>query len=338
MQATLRIAVEEVSQVAEARRAARTQAEEIGFDATRCERVAIVVTEAATNILKHAVRGEILINSIPPENGHTLPGLEILALDRGPGIDNLEKCLQDGYSTGSTPGQGLGAIFRLSTFADIYTAPDKGTALIARWEWPRTGVDREFQPGAIGAVNISKTGQTVCGDSWGAARCPDYTILLIADGLGHGYEASLASNDAVRVLREHPALEPKPLLELSHLALRSSRGAAVAVAHIDRVRGKLTFCGVGNISAQIYSGTQPRQHLVSVNGTVGHQNPPIREFSYPWPQNGVLVLHSDGLVSATSLDAHPGLVLRDPSLIAGLLYRDYARGNDDATVVVVKDT
>jgi hypothetical protein len=125
-------------------------------------------------------------------------------------------------------------------------------------------------------------------------------------------------------------------VERAHQALRSSRGAAVAVARIDRTQGVLTFAGVGNISGQVYSGAQGGPHLVSVNGTAGHQTSRIKEFSYPWPADGMLVMHSDGLSSHTGLEAHPGLALRDPSLIAGVLYRDFARGNDDATVVVAR--
>jgi anti-sigma regulatory factor (Ser/Thr protein kinase) len=337
MPATIRVPIEDSSQIAECRRMARERASELAFDETRAEEVAIVVTEAGTNILKHAVRGEILINSVAMENGQANPSLEILALDRGPGFDNLERCLRDGYSTGSSPGQGLGAIFRLSSYADIYSRPGKGTVMVARWTCPRVARPSDLPPLAIGAVNVCKTGEVVCGDCWGAVQANGHATLLLADGLGHGYEANVASQEAVRILRERPDIEPQAMLEFAHLALRSSRGAAVAVARINRPLGKLTFAGIGNISAQIYSGSHPQQHLVSVNGTAGHQVRQIREFSYPWPDNGVLILHSDGLQSSTGLEADPGLALRDPSLIAGLLYRDYSRGHDDATVVVVKD-
>jgi hypothetical protein len=185
-------------------------------------------------------------------------------------------------------------------------------------------------------VSVAKRGEEACGDSWGAVQTDEFTTILMADGLGHGYEASVASLEAVRMLRVHPALTAIGLVERVHQALRSSRGAAVAVAKIDRWREKITFCGVGNISGQIYAGSAARQHLVSVNGTAGHQTQRIREFSYPWPAEGMLVLHSDGLVTATSLEAQQALALRDPSLIAGLLYRDFSRGQDDATVVVAR--
>jgi serine phosphatase RsbU (regulator of sigma subunit) len=164
----------------------------------------------------------------------------------------------------------------------------------------------------------------------------DRATILLADGLGHGLEAKTASMEAVRMLHNHADLSPGELVERTHQALRSSRGAAVAVARIDRERGMLTFCGIGNISGHIYAGSRAGQHLVSVNGTAGFQTQRIREFSYPWPDTGMLVMYSDGLASNTSVENHSGLALRDPTLIAGVLYRDFARRNDDATAVVAK--
>ena len=136
--------------------------------------------------------------------------------------------------------------------------------------------------------------------------------------------------------RAAPVFMPKALLTRVHQALRSSRGAAVAIASIDRTRGKLTFAGVGNIAARIYAGSEGRQNLVSLNGTAGHQCDRIQDFSYLWPEDGLLVLHSDGLSTGTGLEPYPGLAARDPALIAGVLYRDFCRGRDDATVIIAK--
>ncbi len=183
---------------------------------------------------------------------------------------------------------------------------------------------------------VPKPGQEVCGDSWGAEQSGDVSTFLMADGLGHGLDAKTAAIEAVRMLRLTPDLSPGGLLERAHLALRSSRGAAVAVARIDRFDNSVIFAGVGNISAQIYSGAKSSQHLVSVHGTAGFQTPKIKEFRYSWPQDGILVMHSDGLSSNTGMEGHPGLAQRDPALIAGVLYRDFARRNDDATALVAK--
>jgi hypothetical protein len=62
----------------------------------------------------------------------------------------------------------------------------------------------------------------------------------------------------------------------------------------------------------------------------------MSEFTYPWTSTSLVVLSSDGLVSHWSLDAYPGIASRDASLIAAVLYRDFTRERDDATVVVAK--
>jgi anti-sigma regulatory factor (Ser/Thr protein kinase) len=307
---------------------------DLGMDEAGAEHVAIVTTEACTNLLKHASRGQILLQTTT-EGSEAMPLLELLAVDQGPGMDNLDRCLKDGYSTGSSPGQGLGAIQRMSKQSDIYTLPGKGTVVLARWWRSQNG----WKPAAerrVGALNVSKTGEEVCGDSWGCARNDRQLVILVADGLGHGMEAKLASSEAVRQLYENSELPPKALLTRIHQALRSTRGAAVAIAQIDGVRGTLAFVGLGNISARIYAGSAGRQNLVSLNGTAGHQCERIQEFSYPWPEDGLLILHSDGLSTSTGLESYPGLAARDPALIAGVLYRDFCRGHDDATVVVAK--
>jgi len=188
----------------------------------------------------------------------------------------------------------------------------------------------------VGVVNVPKPGQAVCGDAWGAETTQAQAVILVADGLGHGLDAKVASTEAVRIFRQHSNLAPKVLLDYVHQALRSTRGAAVAIARIDTDRGQLDFAGVGNIAAQIYAGGKASQHLVSCHGTVGHQIPRLQEFSYTWPENGVLVLHSDGLSTQEGFEGYARLSSQDPTLVAGILYRDFSRGNDDSTVVVVK--
>jgi anti-sigma regulatory factor (Ser/Thr protein kinase) len=330
----VRIVVEEISQTAEARRAARGMALEMGMDEGGAEHVAIVATEACTNLLKHARGGQVLLQTTTEESD--APSfLELLAVDQGPGMSNLEQCLRDGYSSGSGPGQGLGAIQRMSKQSDIYTLPGKGTVVLARW-WLSPHATKPAGGSRLGAVNVSMPGEDVCGDAWGSARSGDDLVIIVADGLGHGLEARLASAEAVRQLYQEPQLLPKALLMRVHQALRSTRGAAVAVARIDCLRGKLTFAGVGNISARIYAGSESKQNLVSLNGIAGHQCERIQEFSYAWPEDGLLILHSDGLSTSTGLESYPGVAARDPALIAGLLYRDFCRGRDDATVVVAR--
>jgi len=330
---TIRIAIDDSSQTGEARRTGLRMAAEIGLDDTRAGQVAIVVTEACTNILKHARNGEILLYlNQAARDGPAL--LEMLSLDRGPGMHDIEHCIADGYTTGSSLGQGLGAIRRLADESDFYSVPGSGTAILARWIGsPAASRTPRMQ---AAAVNAPKRGEEFCGDAWAFEEHEGLFTLLVADGLGHGYEASQAAQEAVRILQIHPGETPGCMIDFVHRALRSLRGAAVAVARIEPDRGLVSFAGLGNVAARVYTGARPFQHLVSANGTAGHVAGRIREFTYPWPSDGLLIMHSDGLASSTTLSQDPSLILRDPALIAGVLYRDFARVHDDATVVVAR--
>ncbi len=323
--------------MADARRIARGLAARIGLDENLAEQVAIVVTEASTNLLKHAGGGELLLRTTGDVSA-AKPCLEMLALDKGAGMGNLEQCMRDGFSTGGSAGQGLGAIVRLSTEADFYSEAGRGAAVMARWSDPAPPREppQEHSLLQIGVVNVCKPGQDVCGDSWGATQKNEFTTILVADGLGHGINAKTASAEAVRMLHLHPDANPGALVEFAHQALRSSRGAAVAVARIDRSRNEVVFSGIGNISGHIYGADRAAQRMVSGYGTAGFQAHRVKEFRYAWPESGILVMFSDGLGSQAGLETHTGLARRDPSLIAGVLYRDFSRHNDDATVLVAK--
>src|SRR5471032_764035 len=114
------ITVTHASDIAAARRACQRMAQTLGFDDTRCGRLAIIVTEAATNILKHANDGRLYLSLL--HDGDSV-GMEVLALDRGPGIANLGRALQDGVSSAGTAGTGLGALRRLADDFNIYAPP-----------------------------------------------------------------------------------------------------------------------------------------------------------------------------------------------------------------------
>jgi len=309
-----------------------TAARALGFAEKDTNNLALVVTEAATNLVKHAVGGQLLWRALERDHG---TGLEILALDRGPGISNVGECLRNGYSTAGSLGTGLGAIARLATEFDIYSLPGKGTALLARLWSGRSSIPGPASALELGVVCLAKPGEQSCGDGWTQLAQADRQVLLLADGLGHGLAAATAAQAAMQVLHQHPALAPAALIEVAHAALRRTRGAALAVAELNPVQQVIRFAGIGNITGVVFNAGR-RHHLISYNGTVGHTLLKVQEFSVPWSPGALLILHSDGLATQWDLDAYPGLRGRDPSLIAGVLYRDYTRGYDDVTVLVAK--
>jgi anti-sigma regulatory factor (Ser/Thr protein kinase) len=322
----------EASRVGEARRAVTALAGRLGFSEAECGKAALVVTETASNLVKHAREGILVLT--PLERGRAV-GIEVLALDKGPGMGEMARCLRDGFSTAGTPGTGLGAILRLSAFTDIYSHPATGTALLARLWSGRSPPPSGKLPLDAGAVSVPKAGEEVCGDAWGVEQTRGRGLLLVADGLGHGPLAAEASRTAVRVFRANARSAPAEILRALHGALQSTRGAAIAVAEVDLDAELVRYAGVGNIAGAVLSPGVSRS-MVSHNGTVGHGARKFQEFTYPFPAGATLVLHSDGLASRWGLDRYPGLLGQDPSLVAGVLYRDFQRGRDDITVLVAR--
>lgn len=324
------IPVVESSQVGEARRRAMDFASQLNFQETERGRVGIVVTEIAGNLIKHAQDGELLLRSLHIGD---LNGLEILALDKGAGMENVGECLRDGFSTGGTPGTGLGSISRLADFFDIYSIPSVGTAVVAHlWATPPP---KNLVSLKIGAVNIPLASEQTCGDAWAVIETDTgRQLVIVADGLGHGELAFEASAKAIRVAQENSQCSPQEILELMHGSLRNTRGAAVAVAQLDFNQQLVLFAGVGNIAASIIAPES--RSMVSYNGIVGYQIHKIQEFTYPFPPGATLVLSSDGLATGWRIDRYNGLIVKHPSLVAGVLYRDFKRLRDDVSVVVVR--
>ena len=333
VRSVLRLPVEEGSQVGEARRQVARWTEMLGFDETCAGKVAIIVTEAAGNLAKHTTAGgELLVRAVARAD---VAGIEVLALDRGPGIRDVARALSDGYSTAGSPGTGLGAISRLADEFAIQSGPGMGTAVLARL-WASAPPDHPLRSVDAGVTSVPKPGEEACGDSWAVDFRPGQGTLTVVDGLGHGPDAAEAARVAVDVFQENARAAPAEIVQRMHDAMRSTRGAAVAVAEINVELGSLRYAGIGNISGVVIAGKETRS-LVSHPGTVGHQMRKVQEFTYPWSGDSLLVMHSDGVTQRWDLDRYPGLASRDPALIAGVLYRDFSRGRDDTTVLVARN-
>jgi anti-sigma regulatory factor (Ser/Thr protein kinase) len=327
------IVIRDSSAIPEARRAALEAAKSVGFDEGRANDLAIVVSEIATNIHKHAGEGLLVLQIIKVGDGE---GIEVLGLDKGPGIADLARSQRDGFSTSGTPGTGLGAISRIALHSDIYTIPGRGTALLARLGHRKGAKQPEASRFGVSAICLPKIDEDACGDSWFMHRNGHGVTVAVIDGLGHGLPAANASAAARRVFADDPNIPPAATLMKMHDSLRSTRGAAAAVARIDLEREIVTFAGIGNIAGHISSDAGTR-NCVSHGGIVGGDRPiRVQEFTYPFATDSILVMHSDGLSTHWNLDTYAGLAARDPSLIAGVLFRDFKRDRDDVTVLVAK--
>jgi anti-sigma regulatory factor (Ser/Thr protein kinase) len=358
-----------------ARGAAAALARRVGLSEHRAGEVTLAVSEAATNLAKHAVDGSLVLRVLRTDR---YAGVEFLALDAGPGMADPAAAMRDGTSSTGTLGIGLGAMARLADTFDLYTLPGQGTVVTGCF-WPRD--DHEFRASAVGKRLLTEepavagvtrpiSGEHMSGDAWAArqdtsapppaAQSPaghsDWSpltgtrhspraasptlagpgvLLMLCDGLGHGPLAVVAGQAAVQAFRAGRGRLPEEVIREVHDALKGTRGAAVAVARIEPDQGRVLFCGIGNIAAALVT-TDSKTSLVSFPGIVGHQMRGLRTFTYPLPPGGALVMHSDGLSERWNPTALPGFLQHTPLAIAGQLLRHAGTRRDDASIVVTK--
>lgn len=324
--------VTESSQTAHARRAVAALAARQGMDQEDAGRAALVAMEICSNMVKHGGGGELIAQ--PLERGGCR-GVGLLGLDKGQGIADLAKCLRDGFSTGSSPGTGLGAIRRLSQVFDVYSQPGRGTVVLAQL-WPDSRAPGPA-PMECGAVIVPAPNELECGDAWCFVERAGGALVMGVDGLGHGLIASRAARTACDVFITEKTRPPGVVLERIHNALRTTRGAAVIILDIDWDRRQLLAAGIGNMVAAIVEGTATKR-IPSYNGIVGYATPRIRELSYAITPDATIIFHSDGLHTTWQPERYPGLMQHSCAAIAGVLYRDCKRGRDDSLVVALRRT
>lgn len=321
-----------MSDVGAVRRCVRQFASAVDIEEEVIARAELVSTELATNLYRHAPAGGQILVGMP---GGKSRCIELVALDNGPGIANPAAMMKNGVSTAGSLGGGLGAVKRLSDEFDMLSQVGKGTVISCQIQSKvvSCGEDSGIDGLDIGAICVPITGESECGDNW-AARGNDHVVsLVVIDGLGHGPRAAKATSAALKVVLEQQWSNSIHLLHLMDEALVNTAGAAVAVSELNLHTHALKFCGVGNISGRVYGGGHVRG-CVSMPGIVGYKMPKLQEFSFPWNRQSAILLYSDGLSSRSFPVALPSM---NRSLsIAGELYRDHRRANDDATVLLAK--
>jgi anti-sigma regulatory factor (Ser/Thr protein kinase) len=319
--------VEAAGTASAVRRAAERLATELAMPERRIADLSIVAAEAAGNLVKHADAGVLLVRTARAEGQ---AGVEILAIDTGPGMADVDHAVGDGHSTAGTLGIGLGAIMRQADWADLHSVPGKGTVLVAQ-VWPGPA------PEPVWAAGVTRplTGEPVSGDAFAVRETGGRRQVMMCDGLGHGRLAEAAASAAVRAFDLAPAGPPAVVVEALHRGLGHTRGAALAVAELDPDARLVRYAGLGNISGTVLS-SGGRRGMVSLPGIAGHQRRAIREYDYPLPPGAVVLMHSDGVVDRWDPTAYPGLLARSPQVVAATVLRDAGTRRDDAGVLVAR--
>lgn len=304
----------------------------VGFSANTLAKIEIIVAEITSNLVKHTrAGGEIFVKAITGD----IPGIELISVDAGPGMECALRMMEDGVSSTNTLGHGLGAIRRLSDDFDIYSLKDWGTILLSRI-YVDTPVPVKKNLLEVKVLMVAKHGESVCGDNYHCSITKSNQLkFILSDGLGHGKAAALAANESIRSFLENTVLPPNEQIKRIHIAIKYTRGAVINISYLDFTNKQLMYCGVGNISSRIFSAGKNR-NCISYNGIVGHSVPhTLKNHVMQWTKKDILIMHSDGLSTRWDLQKYPMITKHDFSIIAAALYKDHCRKNDDVTIAVI---
>ena len=305
-----------------------------GFEPNKLADLNLIVSEMTSNLHKYATDGEILAGSFTQGANHYI---ELISIDHGPGMANPQKMMEDGHSTTSTLGLGLGSIKRLSDKFDIYSIKGWGTIMLSRiYKKSNTSLSETTANMDIRPLVIAMPGQEKSGDGTYYKISEQHFKLLVADGLGHGEEANHAVNEAVKAFKSCPYHSPAEILKYLHQSIRGTRGMVATVVVFDFNTRKWKVAGVGNITTRM-SNFMDIKNLMSHNGIIGLNIPTtINDQEVSFDDYHQIALCSDGIKSRWEWSKFPGINRCDLSIQAAAIYKEFARQTDDMSVVMVK--
>jgi len=307
---------------------------EEGFTPHRAGELDIIVSELTSNLIKYAVRGELLYRIRKLDDRKEI---EIFCLDNGAGIENVNKIMRDGYSSANTLGQGLGAIKRLSNEFQVYSMKDWGTVQYVKvCDAIDTALPATRKNFNYSAISVNCPGEKVCGDGYYVKTIQGGFQIFVGDGLGHGVNAHDAVEQAKAIFKLTKYTDPVDILREIHDGVKKSRGLVATVVSVDYKTALWTICGIGNISTRIYSGMENKTYT-PYNGILGHNVPrTLNNTKVPYERHQMIVMHSDGLRTRWNLSDLLSILKQEPGVIAASIYKNCVRGNDDATILAGK--
>jgi anti-sigma regulatory factor (Ser/Thr protein kinase) len=328
----VKFSIEDRSYIALTKKEIHTICAGAGFTGKKLAEIDIVISELTSNIVKHALRGEILVRIIGP---HLNEGLEIISIDSGPGIKDPEAMMRDGYSTTNTLGNGLGAIKRMCNLINIYSLPNWGTIILCRIYKTEPSILKKSTFPDIGYIVVPKAGETFCGDGFYAKKTGIYFQMVAADGLGHGPEAHFAVSTLCEEFRKNNDLSPVEIIRSLHAAVKKTRGAVATIIVYNTENKILKIAGVGNISSKFF-GNISKSNL-SYNGIVGSNIPhTLNDQAIPLETPQLMALYSDGIKTGWDYLKYPKILKHDLTVLASAIYKDNTRNNDDASVIILR--
>jgi anti-sigma regulatory factor (Ser/Thr protein kinase)/serine/threonine protein phosphatase PrpC len=321
--------------VAVAENAARQLSASVGFSSVECEEVALAVTELASNLIRHAGGGTL---SLAPASSEARQGIQIESDDQGPGFEDFERALTDGFTTSRGLGTGLGTVNRLMDELECRPAGASGAHIVCRrWLRSRKSASATL-PLDFGVASRPYHNLRENGDAFVICKWADKALAGVIDGLGHGQYAQRASRAARQYIEQHHDQPLEALFRGAGRACQATRGVVMTLALIDASRRTFTVGSVGDVELRVWERGEQRHGLIPRRGVVGLNAPPPAIVEHPFTPTTVLIMHSDGVGSHWDFNSFPWLAHESAPVTAHRMLSALARENDDATILVVRNT
>jgi len=175
------------------------------------------------------------------------------------------------------------------------------------------------------------------GDRHVVVTFPGGALITLLDGLGHGPEAAAAAAAAVPILESYASDPPLAILQRCHEGLRNTRGVAMSLASFDSRISSMTWTGVGNVEGMLFRVNgrpgYPSDAIALRGGVVGYRLPPLHANTIQVSSGDTLIMATDGIKSGFTTGIS---IEHDPQEVAESILARFAKGTDDAHVVVVR--
>ncbi len=301
----------------------------------------IVINELYSNIVKHnAVNGKIRFFQNTAENR---VGIEIISEDKVQGKEDINEVQKNGVSIKGTIDDGFGTINSFRDFFEIRSnieyvskkgMPVEKTLTVRLWSMVLNDTsvigNSEMK---VSVISRPHTGFSVNGDCYYIRSLKDRDIIAVVDGLGHGMEAHEAASRAVKIIEENTQNSIEDIIKQTNTALKNTRGAVIALFIIYKFTNEFEMISVGNIDCRHITASSTVK-LLSYNGYVGAYSGSCKARRHIYSNGDMLVLCSDGISSKWEVGNHAEGVSKSPSLLCNMVFSEYERHNDDATILV----
>lgn len=186
-------------------------------------------------------------------------------------------------------------------------------------------------------ISEALQGERECGDQYFIKELPEFTLLAVIDGLGHGDDAAHAAKKAIQTIDDHANEPIETVFKHCDEALHDTRGAAITIVQID-LKYNLSYMAIGNVTGVCWRidemGKLMRQALFLEGGIVGYRFPSqIHTKEVPMAPGDLLIMATDGIKIQFESEAAK---LETPEVVAQHIFDTYRNKSDDGLILVAQ--